>query len=136
VITGHGDVPMAVTALKNGAIDFLEKPFTAQTLIESVRAALTLDHRQRERVGELSLLEQRYATLTLREREVFERLITDEPSKRIASNLQISPRTLEHHREHVLTKMHARSLRDLLVMALLLGRYEPHVPQERSIGPQ
>jgi two-component system response regulator FixJ len=121
VMTGHGEVPIAVQALKAGAVDFIEKPFDDETLLAAVRAALDADRRARERQGEHAALAARLAGLTPRERQVLERLVQGQPNKTIAHDLGTSPRTIEVHRARVMEKMGARSLSELVRMALSVG---------------
>jgi len=119
VITGHGDVPMAVEAMKAGALDFIEKPFDEEVLIEAVKnAAATLD---RAADADLTAIRARFAELTDREREVMAGVVAGLPNKTIAYDLQISPRTVEVHRANVMTKMAARSLPELVRMTLSAG---------------
>ena len=120
-ITGHGDASKAVAALKGGAIDFLEKPFSEQALLRSVRLALDKDANDRRLCGEQAIVRNRFAHLSPREHEVFTLVVSDLPSKEIARRLKISPRTVEHHREHLMLKMQARSLTELVTMAVLCG---------------
>jgi len=118
IMTGHGDVPMAVRAMKAGAVDFIEKPFSDATILDSVRRALTLADR--------AVVDQTFATeattrlegLTPREREVLDRLVAGRPNKVIAFELGISPRTVEIHRARVMEKMEADSLSHLVRLAL------------------
>ncbi len=121
VITGHGDVPLAVEAMKNGAVDFLEKPFEDEHLIGSVRAALDRLQQNALRDAKQADVEARLATLTNREREVLEGVVAGKPNKAIAFDLAISPRTVEIYRANVMTKMAAASLSELVRMALLGG---------------
>jgi two-component system, LuxR family, response regulator FixJ len=121
VITGHGDVPLAVEAMKNGAVDFLEKPFEDEHLIGSVRSALDRLQQNALRDAQRAEVEARLATLTNREREVLEGLIAGKPNKIIAFDLAISPRTVEIYRANVMTKMAAASLSELVRMALVSG---------------
>jgi two-component system, LuxR family, response regulator FixJ len=120
-ITGHGDASKAVAALKGGAIDFLEKPFSEQALLRSVRLALDKDANDRRLSGEQATVKNRFAHLSPREHEVFSLVVSDLPSKEIARRLKISPRTVEHHREHLMLKMQAHSLTELVTMAVLCG---------------
>src|SRR5215471_13925235 len=110
VITGHGDVPLAVEAMKIGAIDFLEKPFADDLLLASVQAALNRSQENAARDAERAEVQARLATLTNREREVLEGLVAGKPNKVIAFDLAISPRTVEIYRANVMTKMEATSL--------------------------
>jgi two-component system response regulator FixJ len=121
VITGHGDVALAVEAMKLGADDFLEKPFDDEALLSAIRAAL---ERDRDREGEesrIAELRARVSALSAREREVLERLVAGHPNKIIAYDLGISHRTVEVYRANVMSKMQAGSLSDLVRMALLAG---------------
>jgi len=121
VITGHGDVPLAVEAMKVGAADFLEKPFDDDVLIASVRAALNRGEEDARRGAERAELQERLDSLSHREREVLEGLVAGYPNKTIAYDLGISPRTVEIYRANVMNKMKASSLSDLVRMALLAG---------------
>jgi two-component system, LuxR family, response regulator FixJ len=125
VITGHGDVPLAVEAMKIGAMDFLEKPFDDEALLASVRSALNQLDRDRKREAERSDIEGRLATLSNRERDVLEGLVAGHANKQIAYDLGISPRTIEIYRANLLTKMQAASLSDLVRMALVAGILGP-----------
>jgi two-component system response regulator FixJ len=122
VITGHGDVPMAVAAMKAGAVDFIEKPFADETLIDAIeRAASRLDHAP---AGEpdMQAVRARLDSLSEREREVLALIVAGLPNKAIARDLAISPRTVEAHRASVMAKMQARSLAELVRMAIAIGR--------------
>jgi two-component system, LuxR family, response regulator FixJ len=121
VITGHGDVPLAVEAMKLGAMDFLEKPFDDEALLASVGAALKRDQSNSKRQSERGEIEKRLATLSNRERDVLEGLVAGHANKRIAFDLAISPRTVEIYRANLMTKMQAGSLSDLVRMALISG---------------
>ena len=121
VITGHGGVPMAVRAMRPGAVDFVEKPFDDEVLMESVRRGFALAGMARRELQIALEAEQRIATLSEREREVLERLVTGRPNKIVAFELDISPRTVEVSRARVMKKMQARSLSDLVRQALALG---------------
>ncbi|WP_342241150.1 response regulator FixJ [Inquilinus sp. OTU3971] len=120
VMTGHGDIPIAVQALKAGAVDFLEKPFDDELLIGAIRTALERNQRDRSRQSETSALSSRLAALTPREQEVLAALVKGHPNKAIAVDLGISARTVEVHRARVMEKMQARSLSDLVRMWLAL----------------
>jgi two-component system response regulator FixJ len=121
VMTGHGDVPIAVRAMKAGAVDFIEKPFTDDLLIDSVRRALALSAETLRVSEEVSETLRRIETLTAREREVLGGMVAGHPNKVIAHDLGISPRTVEIHRARVMEKMDARSLSALVRMALASG---------------
>jgi two-component system, LuxR family, response regulator FixJ len=125
VITGHGDVPLAVEAMKAGAIDFLEKPFDDEVLLTSVRSALNQLDRDQKRQVERSDIEARLATLSSRERDVLEGLVAGLANKQIAYDLGISPRTIEIYRANLMTKMQAASLSNLVRMALIAGILGP-----------
>jgi len=121
VVTGHGDVPLAVRAMKAGAIDFLEKPFDEQLLLAAVRRpkAVAEQSRSEAQAGEQAarLIQQ----LTPRERDVLKHLVAGRPNKVIAYELSLSPRTVEIHRAHLMDKMQAHSLSDLIRSALAAG---------------
>jgi len=121
VITGHGDIALAVEAMKMGAVDFLEKPFDDDVLLASVRSALTRSEKDARLGVEHAELNDRIATLSNREREVLEGLVAGHPNKIIAYDLGISPRTVEIYRANVMTKMKAPSLSELVRMALIAG---------------
>jgi two-component system response regulator FixJ len=121
VITGHGDVPLAVEAMKLGAVDFLEKPFDDNALIAAVRSALNRREHDLEHDSEKLEIHGRIAVLSNRERQVLEGLVAGQANKTIAFALGISPRTVEIYRANLMTKMHASSLSDLVRMALLAG---------------
>lgn len=120
-VTGHGDISMASQAFRAGAVDFLEKPFEDSQLLSSVQRALEKDRRERVLVRDRAIVEERYAQLTPREREIMEFVVSDLTSKEIARKLKISPRTVEHHRAHVMLKMQATSLTELITMAMICG---------------
>ena len=115
-ITGHGDVPMAVEAMQKGAVDFIQKPFRDQDLLDRIREALTTDRARREEQEQQNEVEKRLGRLTNREREVFDLVVTGKPNKVIAYELGVSQRTVEIHRARVMEKMQARSLADLVKM--------------------
>ena len=119
VITGHGDVRLAVEAMKSGAADFLEKPFDDNILLEAVRSALDRSEKDDRRDAERAEIIGHLATLSNRERQVLEGLVAGNPNKTIAFDLTISPRTVEIYRANVMTKMAADSLSDLVRMALI-----------------
>jgi len=120
IMTGHGDVPMAVRALKAGAVDFIEKPFTDDLLLDSLARALAkVDAAETERM--LAAVAARIETLTPREREVLERLVLGHANKTIASDLAISPQTVEVHRARLMEKLEVQSLSALIRMAMAAG---------------
>jgi two-component system response regulator FixJ len=125
VITGHGDVQLAVEAMKIGAADFIEKPFDDDVLLAAVRGALSRSEKNAEQEGERAKLIEKLDTLSNRERDVLEGLVAGKPNKIIAFDLGISPRTVEIYRANVMTKTGAGSLSDLVRMALLAGTIEP-----------
>jgi two-component system response regulator FixJ len=118
VITGHGDVPLAVEAMKFGAADFLEKPFDDEVLLASVQSALREREGQSKRLTERAVIEDRLAALSKRERDVLGGLVAGRANKQIAFDLAISPRTVEIYRANLMEKMRAASLSDLVRMAL------------------
>ncbi len=118
-ITGHGDIPMAVEAMRNGAHDFIRKPFREQELLDRINEALALESGIRHQQFERSAILRKLKTLTDREREVFKRVTTGEANKVIAIELEISERTVEVHRAHVMKKMAATSLAQLVRMKLI-----------------
>jgi two-component system, LuxR family, response regulator FixJ len=121
VITGHGDVPLAVEAMKNGAIDFLEKPFDDEVLLGSVKAAIERQGGDSKRNAERAEIESKLAALSNRERDVLGGLVAGRANKQIAFDLGISPRTVEIYRANLMSKMQAGSLSDLVRMALIVG---------------
>jgi two-component system response regulator FixJ len=114
LITGHGEVSMAVQALKAGAFDFLEKPAAPQRILDRIQDALAADRAMRAKASELAAFRQLLAQLTQREREVLDRMVEGETSKTIALELGISERTVEKHRESLMHKMGVRSLAQLI----------------------
>jgi two-component system response regulator FixJ len=122
VMTGHGDVPIAVQALKAGARDFLEKPFEDEQLLSAVKGAIEASKQSRDEAAAVANISTRLATLTPREHEVLERLVAGQPNKTIAYDLGSSPRTVEVHRARVMEKMGARSLAELVRMTLAVER--------------
>ncbi len=121
VITGHGDVPLAVEAMKIGALDFLEKPFDDEVLLTSVRSALMRQDGETKRHTERAEIESKLAALSNRERDVLGGLVAGRANKQIAYDLGISPRTVEIYRANLMNKMQAGSLSDLVRMALIVG---------------
>jgi FixJ family two-component response regulator len=117
-ITGHGDIPMAVEAMQQGAFDFLQKPFRDQDLIDRVQRALEKDQGNRAELSQRARILERRASLTPREREILELVTSGKPNKVMAADLGLSQRTVEIHRAHVMEKMGASSLAQLVRMAL------------------
>lgn len=122
MITGHADVPMAVQAMKLGAADFVEKPIDDETLVDSIRSAMERNMRDLEEVSLTRTVRDRYATLTPREKSVAALVVEGYSSSAIAANLEISVRTVDHHRASILAKMQATSLPQLLKLLLLVPR--------------
>jgi len=120
IITGHGDIPMAVRAVQAGAVDFIEKPFRDQLLLDAIHRAITRDAEQRGVASRRSEIEQRLQRLTPREREVLDLVMRGARNKVIAIDLNISQSTVEAHRAKVMDKMQARTLSDLMRMVLSL----------------
>lgn len=118
VITGHGDVPLAVQAMKAGAIDFLEKPFSDELILASVRRAMEVGLQARGRAAETRAAKDLLSGLTPRERGVLDKLVQGRSNKVVAYELGISPRTVEIHRAHIMSKMEASSLSDLVRVVL------------------
>jgi len=129
VMTGHGDVPIAVAALKAGARDFLEKPFPDDRLLTVVSEALAASQRAHQAHEAAAGIAGRLASLTPREREVLSHLVEGKPNKTIAYDLGTSPRTVEVQRARVMEKMGARSLAELVRMVLAVEPGEGKVPQ-------
>jgi two-component system response regulator FixJ len=119
VITGHGDIALAVDAMKAGAVDFIEKPFDDEVLIVAIKAALSRRAGGRERAARVSAVRERLALLSARERQVLDGLVAGKPNKIIAHDLGISARTVEIYRANVMTKMQADSLSAVVRMVLL-----------------
>jgi two-component system response regulator FixJ len=117
-ITGHGDIPMAVEAMQQGAFDFLQKPFRDQDLIDRIQRALAKDQTGRAELQERSRIKQRLETLTAREHEVLDLVTRGKPNKIMAADLGVSQRTVEIHRARVMEKMGASSLAQLVRMVL------------------
>ncbi len=125
VITGHGDISLAVDAMKIGAIDFLEKPFDDDLLLAAVRSALNTEAGAAKHKAELADIHDKLAALSNRERQVLEGLVAGKANKVIAFDLGISPRTVEIYRANLMTKMSANSLSDLVRMAMTAGILDP-----------
>jgi two-component system response regulator FixJ len=118
VITGHGDVQMAVEAMKNGALDFIEKPFADDVLIDSIGRAVNRAAEQHQSAAAAEQVRQRLESLSDRERQVLGGVVAGQPNKTIAFNLGISPRTVEVYRAGLMAKMQARSLAELVRMVM------------------
>lgn len=121
-ISGHGDVPMVVRAMRGGALDFLQKPFDEQLLLDRVQQAIAISARRRRERVKRATVEARLATLTPREKEVLGGIIAGRQNKIIAENLGISMKTVEQHRARIMEKMHAASLAELVRHVTELGR--------------
>ncbi len=121
IITGHGDVPMAVRAMKAGVVNFIEKPFEDEVLLESVRRALEAARRGSRQQGTRAESQRRLARLSPRERDVMELVVDGHPNKMVASRLGISPRTVEIYRARVMQKTGVRSLAELVRVAIAAG---------------
>jgi FixJ family two-component response regulator len=134
-LTGRGSIPMSVRAMKEGAVEFLTKPVRSRDLLEAIRAAIAGDRALQEERRELAALRERYACLTAREREVMAHVVAGRLNKQIAAELDASERTVKFHRAHVMQKMDAESLADLVRMAARLGLEPPGatapVPEDR-----
>ena len=115
-ITGHGDIPMSVRAMKAGAVEFLSKPFRDQDLLDAIRAALERDRARRDQEKEVTELQQRFESLTLRQREVTAMVVSGFLNKQIADELGTAENTVKVHRSRAMEKMRAKSLADLIKM--------------------
>jgi RNA polymerase sigma factor (sigma-70 family) len=120
-ITGHGDIPMSVRAMKAGAIEFLTKPFRDQDLLDAVQVAVERDRKRREEEAELAILRERFELLTPREREVLPLVVSGLPNKQIAAEIGTSETTVKVHRSQLMRKMYAESLPELVRMAERIG---------------
>ena len=124
-ITGHGDVPMSVAAMKAGAVEFLLKPFRDQELLDAVREGIERDRSRRTRAARLEILRKRYASMTLREREIMPLVAAGLMNKQIAHNLGLSEATVKVHRAQIMQKMAARTLAELIRIADQLADDSP-----------
>jgi len=131
IMTGHADVPLAVEAMKIGATDFIEKPFSDDVLVAAVEAALARTSQPQFDNVEVNHIRGRLQSLTARESEVLKGLLAGHPNKTIAFDLGLSPRTVEVHRANVMTKMGASSLPELVRMTLMSGEIRPIEPNQR-----
>jgi len=120
-ITGHGNIPMSVQAIKAGAVDFLEKPFEEQDLLDAVNLAIQKDRAAKEKLAELRKIQERVESLTPREREVFALVVIGMLNKQIAFEMGIGEKTIKVHRARVMQKMQAESFADLVRLAEKLG---------------
>jgi FixJ family two-component response regulator len=123
-LTGHGNVPMSARAFRSGAIDFLEKPFDESTLLERIREAIQLDRTNRETAARREIAGARLTTLTQREQQVMLLVVAGKVNKEIATELNLSHRTIEIHRGRVMEKTGARSLTQLIELAVASGLYQ------------
>lgn len=121
VMTGHGEIDVAVQAMKAGAFDFIQEPFTEARMLDQVRAAIDADERRRAENHERVEVAARYAALSRREREVLEHLVRGEFNKQVALALGVSLKTIEFHRARIMRKMHADSFASLVKMAQVCG---------------
>ena len=122
-ITGHGDIPMAVEAMQQGAFDFLQKPFRDQDLVDRIQRALEKDRNSRDELTQRNRIRERLDTFTPREREVLDLIVSGKPNKIMAADLGLSQRTVEIHRARVMEKMGASSLAQLVRMTLDLQEH-------------
>ena len=120
-VSGHGDIPMSVRAMKSGAIEFLTKPFHEQELLDAVQAGIERDRARRQEANVVAELRERFNSLTPRERSVLTLVITGRPNKLIAAELELSEMTVKVHRSQIMRKMRAKSLVDLVRIADKLG---------------
>lgn len=120
-LTAHGDIPMSVQAMKQGAVDFLTKPIQGQDLFEAIQSAIEKDRINRLSCGELTEIRERLATLTPREREVMDHVVSGRLNKQIAADLGTVEKTIKVHRAHLMTKLKVRSLADLVRLAERCG---------------
>ncbi|MBT4838851.1 MAG: response regulator transcription factor [Methylococcales bacterium] len=124
IITGHGDVPMSVRAMKAGAVDFVEKPFNDQVLLDCIQRALDQDEKQRGQQSKRADVASKLAQLTPREHEVMKMVVSGKPNKVVADQLNVSAKTVEAHRAKVMEKMQASSLAELVKMALIADVFD------------
>jgi FixJ family two-component response regulator len=129
LITGHGDVDMAVTAIRNGAFDFIEKPFNEARLFASIHRAVERGRQSESAAAELERLQSRFSALSLRQRQVMELAAAGLSSKEIGIRLRISPKTVDNHRSWVMERMGARNLADLIRMAMKIQVHNERLTQ-------
>ena len=122
-MTGHADVPLAIQAMKSGAADFIEKPFDNDVILSAIRKAISEQAGSAEARAESERLSERIATLSVREREVMDALVEGKANKAIAFDLGISARTVEVYRANAMMKMHAKTLSDLVRMAMIVRMF-------------
>jgi FixJ family two-component response regulator len=127
-VTGHGDIPMSVRAMKEGAAEFLTKPVRSQDLLAAIRAAIERDRAQQDARRAAAVLHERYESLTAREREVMAYVVAGLLNKQIAGELGATERTIKFHRAHIMQKMQAESLAELVRIAGQLGIAPPQTP--------
>jgi RNA polymerase sigma factor (sigma-70 family) len=120
-ITGHGDIPMSVRAMKAGAVEFLTKPFRDQDLLDAIQVALERDRARRQQEAEIAVLRERFETLTVREREIVAMVVAGMPNKQIGADIGISENTVKVHRSRAMEKMQASSLADLVKAVEKIG---------------
>jgi FixJ family two-component response regulator len=131
IITGYAEVPLAVRAMKAGAFDFIEKPFSDQTLLDRIRAAIAQDGVSRHRRASRQAIQRRLRLLTARERDVLKGVVMGKSNKQIAAEMRLSPKTVEVHRSRVMEKLKADSLADLIRLWMLV-RGDDDTPPEAS----
>ena len=124
-LTGHGDIPASVQAMKAGAVEFLTKPFDDEKLLQAIREAVQRDRRSRQQHADMRELRERYDSLTTREQEILQQVVSGRLNKQIAAELNITEFTVKIHRGRVMRKMYADSLADLVRMAESLGIHSP-----------
>lgn len=132
IMSGHGDVAAAVSAMKNGAVDLLAKPFNSQTLLDCVQNALLQDQSRHSSLDQKRQLQQRLARLTPREREIMARIVRGGTNKEIAEALGVSGKTVEAHRANVMKKMQSRSLAELIQIALEVDMLPDYLSTNQS----
>lgn len=129
MISGHANVDICAEAFKQGVVDFLEKPFGHERLLQGVALALARDSANGHADAERETVLARFERLTAREKDIIALVVSDLSNKEIAKQLKISPKTVEHHRAHVMRKMQANSLHDLIIMAVICGLHDLRLPK-------